>query len=44
MAHNKEHTPEFVLLEEAIITILFCQIDDASAHLNPNGHHRYQNP
>lgn len=37
MAHNEEHTPEFVLLEEAI-TVLFCEIDDAYAHLNPNGH------
>lgn len=37
MAHN-EHTPEFLLLEEAII-VLFCEIDDAYLHLNPNGHH-----
>lgn len=35
MAH-KEHTPEFVLLEEAI-TVLFCEIDDAYRALNPNG-------
>jgi hypothetical protein len=41
MAHNQEHTPEFVLLEEAL-TVLFCEIDDAYAHLNPNGQHRYQ--
>lgn len=40
MAHNEEHTPEFVLLEEAII-VLFCEIDDAYRHLNPNGH-RYE--
>jgi Transposase DDE domain len=39
MAH-KEHTPEFLLLEEAI-TVLFCQIDDAYRHLNPSGH-RYE--
>jgi hypothetical protein len=39
MAH-KEHTPEFVLLEEAI-TVLFCEIDDAYRTLNPNGY-RYQ--
>ena len=31
-----EHTPEFVLLEEAI-TVLFCLIDDAYATLNPKG-------
>lgn len=37
MAHE-EHTPEFVLLEEAII-VLFCEIDDAYRNLNPNGHH-----
>jgi hypothetical protein len=36
MAHNQEHTPEFVLLEEAL-TVLFCQIDDAYRILNPNG-------
>jgi hypothetical protein len=36
MAHP-EHTAGFALLEEAI-TILFCEIDDASyAHLNPRG-------
>src|SRR5215210_3933753 len=35
MAHE-EHTPEFVLLEEAI-TILFCELDDAYRRLNPNG-------
>lgn len=37
---NEEHTPEFVLLEEAI-TILFCELDDAYRRLNPNGH-RYE--
>jgi hypothetical protein len=31
-----EHTPQFVLLEEAI-TLLFCLIDDAYAALNPEG-------
>lgn len=31
-----EHTPQFVLLEEAI-TVLFCLIDDAYATLNPKG-------
>src|SRR5919112_1616832 len=31
-----EHTPQFVLLEEAI-TLLFCLIDDAYATLNPEG-------
>jgi hypothetical protein len=35
-----EHTPESVLLEEAI-TVLFCEIDDAYRTLNPNGH-RYE--
>jgi Transposase DDE domain len=39
MAHE-EHTPEFVLLEEAI-TILFCELDDAYRRLNPNGR-RYE--
>jgi hypothetical protein len=39
MAHP-EHTPEFVLLEEAM-TVLFCEIDDAYTTLNPNGH-RYE--
>ena len=37
MAHNEEHTSELILLEEAI-TVLFCQIDDAYRHLNPDGH------
>lgn len=35
MAHP-EHTPRFALLEEAI-TVLFCEIDDAYALLNPRG-------
>ncbi len=35
MAHP-EHTAGFALLEEAV-TVLFCQIDDAYAHLNPRG-------
>jgi hypothetical protein len=33
-----EHTAGFTLLEEAL-TVLFCQIDDAYAHLNPRGGH-----
>src|SRR5215210_3880519 len=37
MAHP-EHTAGFALLEEAL-TVLFCQIDDAYAHLNPRGGH-----
>ena len=37
MAHP-EHTAGFALLEEAI-TVLFCQIDDAYARLNPRGGH-----
>ncbi len=40
MAHP-EHTAGFALLEEAV-TVLFCQIDDAYAHLNPNGGRRYE--
>jgi hypothetical protein len=35
---QSEHTAELALLEEAI-TILFCEVDDAYAHLNPKGHH-----
>lgn len=35
-----EHTPEFVLLEDAI-TVLFCLIDDAYTTLNPKGR-RYE--
>lgn len=31
-----EHTAGLALLEEAV-TVLFCQIDDAYAHLNPTG-------
>src|SRR5215212_4915169 len=30
------HTPHLALTEEAL-TVLFCLIDDAYAHLNPNG-------
>src|SRR5918911_2880273 len=33
-----EQTPQLALLEEAIIT-LFCEIDDAYAHLNPKRRH-----
>jgi IS5 family transposase len=35
MAHP-EHTAGLALLEEAV-TVLFCEIDDAYAHLNPRG-------
>jgi len=37
MAHP-EHTAGFTLLEEAV-TILFCEVDDAYAHLNPRAAH-----
>ncbi len=33
---HPEHTPEFALLEEALI-VLFCEVDDAYRHLNPRG-------
>lgn len=33
-----ELTSGFTLLEEAV-TVLFCQIDDLYAHLNPGGGH-----
>jgi hypothetical protein len=39
MAHRQD-TPAAHLLEEAIIT-LFCEVDDAYAHLNPKGR-RYE--
>ena len=35
-----EHTAGSALLEEALI-VLFCQIDDSYAHLNPRGAARY---
>lgn len=35
-----EHTAGSALLEEALI-VLFCEIDDAYAHLNPRGAARY---
>ena len=35
-----EHTPQFVLLEEAVI-VLFCRIDDTYYRLNPEGR-RYE--
>jgi hypothetical protein len=35
---QSELTPQLVLLEEAV-TILFCRVDDAYYHLDPNGHH-----
>ncbi len=38
-----QHTPELLALEEAIIT-LFCEIDDAYAHLNPRGARSYTSP
>jgi hypothetical protein len=31
------HTPELSLLEEAVVTVLFCLLDDTYAHLNPQG-------
>src|ERR671928_903658 len=40
MAHPN-HTPRLVLTEEAL-TVLFCLIDDAYAHLNPRGAHSYE--
>jgi len=33
-----QHTPELLLLEEALTT-LFCEVDDAYAHLNPERQH-----
>jgi hypothetical protein len=33
---QREHTVELALLEEAI-TVLFCEVDDLYAHLNPKG-------
>jgi hypothetical protein len=36
-----QHTPSFVHLEEAL-SVLFCLIDDAYAHLNPHGAQRYE--
>jgi hypothetical protein len=33
---QREHTAELALLEEAI-TVLFCEVDDVYAHLNPKG-------
>src|SRR3982751_1127880 len=38
-----QHTPDYVLLEEAIIT-LFCEIDDAYVALNPTGGRRLASP
>src|SRR5918998_3007649 len=35
------HTPRLAYTEEAL-TILFCLIDDAYAHLNPRGARRYE--
>jgi hypothetical protein len=37
------HTPRLVYTEEAL-TVLFCLIDDAYAHLNPHGARRATNP
>jgi hypothetical protein len=36
--YQPEHTAGLALLEEALI-VLFCQIDDVYAHLNPRGGH-----
>ena len=35
------HTPRLAETEEAL-TVLFCLIDDAYAHLNPHGARRYE--
>jgi hypothetical protein len=35
------HTPRLAQTEEAL-TVLFCLIDDAYAHLNPHGACRYE--
>jgi hypothetical protein len=40
MAHAN-HTPRLAQTEEAL-TVLFCLIDDAYAHLNPHGARRYE--
>jgi hypothetical protein len=40
MAHT-QHTHSLAHLEEAL-TVLFCLIDDAYAHLNPRGARRYE--
>jgi hypothetical protein len=40
MAHLN-HTPRLAETEEAL-TVLFCLIDDAYAHLNPHGARRYE--
>jgi len=40
MAHAN-HTPRFAQTEDAL-TVLFCLIDDAYAHLNPHGAGRYE--
>jgi hypothetical protein len=36
-----QHTPSLAHLEEAL-TVLFCLIDDAYAHLNPHGARHYE--
>ncbi len=41
MAPEPQHTHSLVHLEEAL-TVLFCLIDDAYAHLNPHGARRYE--
>jgi len=33
---QREHTAELTVLEEAI-AVLFCEVDDLYAHLNPRG-------
>jgi hypothetical protein len=38
---QSNHTPRLVETEEAL-TVLFCLIDDAYAHLNPRGARRYE--
>ena len=37
MAHQEHISRGFVLLEEAISILLFCELDDAYRNLNPNG-------
>ena len=36
-----QHTPSLAHLEEAL-SVLFCLIDDAYAHLNPHGARHYE--
>ena len=38
---QSNHTPRLAQTEDAL-TVLFCLIDDAYAHLNPRGARRYE--